>query len=243
MTPTDIAERFIRAAEVERASRVHVGPSPLRAQLLPYVHDHADKTGWGKSPLARIVKKGRLIQGDWLDPKEDPLADERKRFWERMGLTPTAEEMRELDGLYDLLLLVEDDAHRRALLAWSRAKAGGKAFRRWCFQVEGIHEETGRRRKNRALALIYAHLVRSDVQNYDNGVSGVLPCWPEISDVSDTVGEDAGRREGLNNWAVEDARPAIHADRPLDFSWAAKRNEHRRRLAKRRAEQAKQRAA
>ena len=233
MNVADIAEKFIRAAEVERAIRVHVGPAPLRAQQLPYVHDHADKTGWGKSPLPRIVKRKKLIQGDWLDENEDPLADERKRFWERLGMTPTAEEMRELDGLYDILLLVENDEQRRALLAWSRAKAGGKAFRRWCFQVEGIHPETGRRRKDRALTRICAHLVRSDVQNNDNDCSPLLHSGPEISDVSDTVDEDAGKREGLNSWAAQDA--AI-ADIPSlrDFSWAAKRNAHRRKMAERR---------
>lgn len=235
----EIAEKFIRAAEVERASHVHVGPAPLRAQQLPYVHDYEDKAGWGKSPLSRIVKRGKLIQGDWLDEKDDPLADERKRFWERMGLTPTAEEMRELDGLYDLLMLVEDDGQRRALLAWSRSKAGGKAFRRWCFQVEGIHPETGRRRKDRALARISAHLVRSDVQNYDNAHLPLLHSGPEISDVSDTLEEDAGKREGLNTWAADDAFAPFLADTVHDFSWARKRNERRRQQeAKRKREAA-----
>lgn len=242
MNTGEIAEKFIRAAEVDRNNKEHVGPAPLRAQQLNYVHDHADKNGWGKSPLARIVKRGRLIQGDWLDANEDPLADERKRFWERMGLTPTAEEVRELDGLYDLLMLVEDDGQRRALLAWSRSKAGGKAFRRWCFQVEGIHPETGRRRKDRALARISAQLVRRDVQNNDNAHSPLLHGGPEISDVSATLEEDAGKREGLNTWVSDDA---IIADLPSlrDFSWASKRNEHRRKLRARQQEKRKREAA
>ncbi len=234
MNVGEIAEAFIRGAEVERASKVHVGPAPLRAQQLPYVHDTADKNNWGKSPLARIVKKGKLIQGDWLDPNEDPLADERKRFWERMGLTPTAEELRELDGLYDLLMLVEDDGHRRALLAWARSKVGGKAFRRWCFQVEHIHPETGRRRKDRALASIHAQLVRSDVQNSDNGQSGLLQSGHEIGDVSDSIAEDAGKRDGLNSWAAEDALTRTMIPEIADFSWAAKRSERRRQQEARR---------
>jgi hypothetical protein len=201
----EIAEKFIRAAEVERASHEHVGPAPLRAQQLPYVHDHVDKNGWGKSPLQRVIKKGRLIQGDWLDEKDDPLADERKAFWDRLGVTATAEELRELDALF-----------------------GGKAFRRWCFQVEGIHPETGRRRKDRALARISAQMVRSDVQNSDIDGCGVLQSGPEISDVCDTFGEDAGKREGLNNWAAEDAFAPFLENVIHDFSWAAKRNERRR---------------
>ena len=110
----EIAEKFIRAAEVERASREHVGPKPLRAQALPYVHSYADKAGWRKEP------------GDKLECGADPLGEERKAFWERMGLTPTAQEIAELDGVYDLLLIVENDGQRRALLAWARSKVGGK---------------------------------------------------------------------------------------------------------------------
>jgi hypothetical protein len=212
----EIAEKFIRAAEVERASREHVGPKPLRAQALPYVHSYADKAGWRKEP------------GDKLERGADPLAEERKAFWERMGLTPTAQEIAELDGLYDLLMLVEDDGQRRALLAWARSKVGGKSFRRWCFQIEGIHPETGRRRKDRALTRIYAHLSRSVVQNSNIHRSPLLHSGPEISDVLDTVEEDVGRREGLNNWAADDAFTPFLVDVKHDFSWAAKRNERRR---------------
>lgn len=224
----EIAERFIRAAEVERASTVHVGPARLRAQQLPYVHDQADKNGWGKAKEKRVVKKGQLIQGDWLNEGDDPLAEERKRFWERMGMMPTAAEMRELEGLYDLLMMVDDDGERRALLAWARSKVGGKAFRRWCFQVEGIHPETGRRRKDRALARISARVSRSTMQHSESGCSPLLHSGPEISDVSDTVEEDAGKREGLNNWAADDAFTPFLTDGVHDFTWAQKRNERRR---------------
>lgn len=240
MNVGEIAEKFIRAAEVDRATREHVGPAPLRAQSLPYVHDQVDMNGWGKSPLHRIIKKGKLIQGDWLDAKDDPLAEERKAFWERLGVIVTAEEMRELDGLYDLLMMVDDEGERRALLAWSRAKAGGKAFRRWCFKVEGIHPETGRRRKDRALARISAKLVRSDVQNYENDASDMLHCGPEISNSVDTLDEDAGKRDGLNNWAADGAFSSVFSDSAVDFSWAQKRNERRRqrKAAKRKREAA-----
>lgn len=235
----EIAEKFIRAAEVERASREHVGPARLRAQQLPYVHDQADKNGWGKSPLQRVIKKGKLIQGDWLDPNEDPLADERKAFWERMGLTPTAAELRELDGLYDLLMMVGDDGERRALLAWARSKVGGKAFRRWCFQVEGIHPETGRKRKDRALARISANLVRRPMQNSEIDCSPLLHSGPEIGDVSDTVEDDVGRREGLNSWMADGALASVVSE-AADFSWAQKRWERRRQreAAKRKREAA-----
>lgn len=211
----EIAEKFIRAAEVERASREHVGPAPLRAQQLPYVHTFTDKLNWRKEP------------GDKLEKGADPLADERKAFWERMGMMPTSEELRELDGLYDLLMLIEKDEERRALLAWARSKVGGKAFRRWCFQVEGIHPETGRRRKDRALARIDAHLRGGVVQNCANDPEALLQCGPEFGDVSGTLDEDAGRRNGLNSWMADGALASVLTDTP-DFSWAQKRWQLRR---------------
>jgi len=211
----EIAEKFIRAAEVERASREHVGPAPLRAQQLPYVHTFTDKLNWRKEP------------GDKLEKGADPLAEERKAFWERMGMMPTSEELRELDGLYDLLMLIEKDEERRALLAWARSKVGGKAFRRWCFQVEGIHPETGRRRKDRALARIDAHLRGGVVQNCANDPEALLQCGPEFGDVSGTLDEDAGRRNGLNSWMADGALASVLTDTP-DFSWAQKRWQLRR---------------
>mgnify|MGYP001380135180 CR=1 FL=1 len=210
-----IADLFIRAAEVERAMPGHVGPAPLRAQQLPYVHTFADKAGWRKEP------------GDKLEKGADPLSEERKAFWEKMGMMPTSDELRELDGLYDMLMLVEDDGQRRALLAWARSKVGGKAFRRWCFAVEGIHPETGRRRKDRALARISAQLVRSDVQNCDNGDSHLLRSGAEIEHISDTIAEDVTSREKLNSWMSENARLACEGQ--ADFSWAQKQWERRRR--------------
>lgn len=224
----EIAERFIRAAEIERHSPEHVGPAPLRAQQMPYVHTYEDKLNWRKE------------QGDKLERGSDPLSEERKAFWEKLGIMPTAQELSQLEGLYDLLMMVDDHGERRALLAWARSKVGGKAFRRWCFQVEGIHPETGRRRKDRALTRISDRLSRSDAQHSENDRSPLLHSGPEIGDVLDTVEEDAGKRNGLNNWAAEDAFTSFLADQKHDFSWADKRNQLRRQreAAKRKKEAA-----
>jgi hypothetical protein len=228
----EIAERFIRAAEVERAMQIHVGPMPLRAQQLPYVHDYADKAGWRKEP------------GDKLIAGADPLAEERKAFWERLGVMPSAHELAELDSLYDWLTSTDDDGERRALLAWARSKVGGKSFRRWCFMVEGIHPETGRRRKDRALAKIHAYLSGRTMQHDENAEIRVLQGGAEIGDVSDTFGEDAGKRDGLDHWLSPDAFTRDFSLDQADFSWAAKRNERRRqREAQRLKELAKQKAA
>jgi hypothetical protein len=212
----EIQELFIRAAEIDRHSHEHVGPSPMRSLPLPYVHDYADKAGWRKEI------------GDKLAKGEDPLAEERRRFWERIGSMPTSEEISQVEAIFDWLLATDNDGERRALLAWARAKAGGKSFRRWCFQVEGIHPETGRKRKNRAIDKIRAILVRKDGQHSETAPVGQLANGHEIGDVSDTLGEDAGKRDSLNSWMAASAYSPFRADGPLDFSWAAKRNELRR---------------
>ncbi|TPL40677.1 hypothetical protein [Mesorhizobium sp. B2-4-6] len=212
----EIAELFIRMAEVDRASHEHVGPSQPRSLALPYVHSQTDKNGWGKAP------------GDFLAVGEDPLADERRAFWERLGALPTAQELSALEEIFDWLKAVENEKERRALLAWSRSKVGGKSFRRWCFKVEGIHPETGRRRKDRALERIRAKLVRSPSEESENPVSGVLRSGDEKGHFSGTIEEDGGEREGLDYWAADGALSSFLTDGKDDFSWATKRNERRR---------------
>lgn len=228
----EIAEAFIRAAEIDRNTHEHVGPSPLRAQQLPYVHTFADKAGW------------RREIGDKLRPGEDPLSEERKAFWERLGMRPTAEELSRLEAIYDWLASTDDDGERRALLAWARSKAGGKSFRRWCFTVEGIHPETGRRRKDRALDKIRRYLSGRTMQHDGNGEIRVLHAGTEIVDVSDTLAEDAGKRDTLNSWSAEDAFAPFMTGVPLDFSWPERRNERRRQAeARKRKEAERQKAA
>ncbi|PWJ80624.1 hypothetical protein C7441_112166 [Pseudaminobacter salicylatoxidans] len=225
----DIANIFIRAAEIDRHSHEHVGPAALRAQQLPYVHTQADKNGWRKEPGRRVVdKKGRLIRGDWLVEGEDPLSDERKAFWERLAAMPTAEEISAIEKVFDWLVATNDDCERRALWAWARAKAGGKSFRRWCFQIEGIHPETGRRRKDRALQRISDHLAGKRDLHDENREIRVLSCGHENGHVLATVEEGAGRRDELNSWLADDAFATVMPPEFDDFSWAAKRNERRR---------------
>jgi hypothetical protein len=132
---------------------------------------------------------------------------------------------------------MDDDAERRALWAWARSKAGGKSFRRWCFGVEGIHPETGRRRKDRALQRISDHLAGKHHLHNGSAQIRVLQVVPEISDISATLAEDVGQRDGLNSWLADDAFAPFMVGIKDDFSWAAKRNERRRQQA------ARQRAA
>lgn len=222
-----LAEIFIRAAEIDRNTREHVGPAALRAQQLPYVHSWTDKAGWRKEI------------GDKLDPKADPLAEERKAFWERISSMPTAAELSIIDSMFDWLKATNDDAERRALWAWARAKAGGKSFRRWCFQVERIHPETGRRRKDRALQRISDHLNGKRHLHDEKREIRLLSCGDQIRDVSATIAEDAGERDKLNSWLADGAfSPFLQNEPTSAFSWAAKRNEIRRQREQQRRKQA-----
>ncbi|MGN6144705.1 MAG: hypothetical protein ACTHOP_14055 [Mesorhizobium sp.] len=213
----DIANIFIRAAEIDRSSHEHVGPGALRAQQLPYVHDFADKAGWRKEP------------GDKLPKGADPYAEERKSFWDRIASMPTAAEISAIDQVFDWLEIVPDQ-ERRALWAWARAKVGGKSFRRWCFTVEAIHPETGRRRKDRALQRISDHLAGKRGLHEQTAEIRVLSCGHEIGDVSATLAEDAGKRDHFNSWMSDSAFSPFMVNEPqAAFSWAAKRNELKRR--------------
>lgn len=219
----DIANIFIRAAEIDRNSHEHVGPGALRGQQLPYVHTWSDKAGWRKEA------------GDKLAKGEDPLADERKAFWERISAMPSAAEITMIDGLFEWLRDVRDP-ERRALWAWARAKAGGKSFRRWCFNVEGIHPETGRRRKDRALQRIWGHLAGKRDLHDENREIRLLHHPHEISDVSATLAEEAGNRDQLNSWMSDSAfAPFMQGEPQSAFAWAQRRNERRRQREKRKA--------
>lgn len=219
MNELEITERLIRAAEIEdRLPRV--GPARLKAMALPYVHTAEDMRGWGK----------RAGERDFLRTEDaDRHAVHRREFWEQVSVT--ARDVSEAEEAWGWLALVENEDHRAALAAWAGCMADNKRrfFKDWCSRA-GISEKTGRKRKDRAIARIYAHLVRSDMQNYDIGDLEGLPGTPEISDVDGRIG-DAWRGDPYS---------LRQSSGDGDFEWAAKRNERRRQreAAKRRKEAA-----
>lgn len=118
------------------------------------------------------------------------------------------------------------------------------SFAAWC-RAEGdiddqgrrkaIHEMTGTRRKNRAIAIIEQHLVRGSSSNNENGGFGLLPVGPVFEHISDMVGAGSESEEGLRSIMDDTAFSPIGVLEARDFSWAEARNEMRRqREAKRR---------
>lgn len=216
MTEAEIAEAFIRAAEIERRMpKTGERPRGFGGYPLATVHTYEDKLGWRKEI------GDQLIRGD------DPLAEERQAFTDGRSSRVTAEDV----SLWERCIrwtteLLSDPRERRALWAWAFAKAGGKPFSKWCFRIERIHPETGRRRKDRAIARISGELVRSDAQNIELPGSALLLCGPQIGDSAATMGVDAQKRETF--WRDEAFRPIHSPASEHDFSWAEARNALRR---------------
>lgn len=217
MNRAQIQEWFIRAAEIDRHDPQHVGPKQPRSLDLPYTHDYADKAGWGT--------KG--------------LEEERRLFWEKLQLRASSHEITQVEKMYSWLQAVGNDQQRRALLAWARAKAGGISFNRWCFKVEDIHPETGRRRKDRAIEAICRHLGSSGSQHCENGRNGELASGGEVPHKHGII-ENAARPEDRGRvWRDPAFQSLLSSDVEPDFSWAEKRNELRRRRRKLRQQQEK----
>ena len=224
----EIAERFIQAAEIDiRLPAVH-GPKQPRSLALPYIHDFADVNGYGDGmQLARGEKKPR-----------NRLKELSEAFFDLRALRVSAKEVSDWEECIRWgSEFVSDDCERRALWAWAISRAGGLSLNKWA-RREGIHPNTGRARKDRALAQISAILVRNASQHSGSAQIRLLQDPPQISDVSDITGDDIGERDCLNSWIADGAFAKILSSEHDDFSWAAKRNQARRQREQQRRKQA-----
>lgn len=213
MDAGDIAQRFIRAAEIERAMpRTGERPTAPRGWQLQTVHTFADKAGWRKEI------------GDFLLAGDNPLAEERRAFTEGRSTRLTTEDVAlwEACRLWTVELL-QDPRERRALWAWSFSKVGGRLFNAWCFDVEGIHPETGRRRKDRAIVRIAMKLATDRPVSATEATRRVVDLVPSIEPKSAEL--EPGRRKPVNAWMAQDALSPFFGDG--DFSWSQKRNQRR----------------
>jgi hypothetical protein len=172
MTFEEIQELFIRGAEVDRRLPNTARPKPLKSQSLPFVHDWADINGWDAED-----KKAR--EWEWLDPDQLKLTTKDVSDWERCMA---------------LIVRVERETDRRCLLHWAKAKAGGRPFNAWCRQ-EGIHPETGKRRKNRAILVIEASFVRNSTLDSEINALSQLTEAEQIWDKTDKLAKRAWRDE------------------------------------------------
>lgn len=246
MNQGDIAERLIRAAEIEQAG-ARVGPAPLRAQQLPYAHSEEDMRNWGHRRGERRSRDPKANACRLRPEDADAHALYRREFWEYLGVT--ARDVSEAEEAWGWYALVDDEDNRAALAAWVRCMADHKRlfFKDWCKNI-GITAKTGRARKNRAIASIHAQLDRRDVQNNDSGGFEGFPCTPEIGDIEPNIAGRVQEQNGITSWTADDAfnsflinpksvRNRVDVDE-AGFSWAAKRNQRRRqREAKKRKQE------
>lgn len=213
MTPEQIIEIFIKAAEVDRKLPDTARPKTLKAMNFGYVHDVADINGWASEDK-------EALRWAWLDPEK--LRNSRND----MGLWYASME---------LIKLVRKAENRRALFAWAASKAGGMSLPRWCREIErqttgkGIHPETARRRAKSAISEIASAFASKPLLHKQNDDFEVLPDTPEISDKLGT----------LRVWRPDEAKPtACGFDEGLrEIDW------HDLQLAKRRERDARRRKA
>lgn len=226
-----IKDLLIDAVQLDRRSHEHVGPRHLRAQQFAYEHDFQDMAGWGK---ALGDKKCQLTPDD-ADPY-GPKGQLSRAFWEQFDREPTPAEMSRAHAVHGWIMLVDDVKERRALIGWLHSKAGGKSFRRWCKQIEGISQTTGLKRKNRALEKIFLSLGRSGIPHDFSPAGQGLPFAGDFGDVSATIA--TGADEGIDRWSAADAKPQVKihhvgsrrevAVQRSEMTWAEKQNARRR---------------
>ncbi|MCV9960404.1 hypothetical protein OIU34_00695 [Pararhizobium sp. BT-229] len=212
MTREEITELFIRGAEIDKRLPDTAQPARLKSQSLPFIHTQADQNGWGG----------------------ERYEEERAAFWDERSTRLRTSDVSGWEKCNDLILFVDSESERRCLWHWSISKAGGQSFSRWC-RSEGIHVETGRRRKDRAITHIALSFARNPLQNNENDTNGLLRLGPEISDIHVNIADVAQ----THSWRDDGAFSPIGIPELRDFSWAAKRNEMRRQ----RAEEKRQAAA
>lgn len=163
MTPEQIAELFVQAAETDRRLPDTARPARLKAMSLPYVHSDKDQAGWG-------AERYQL---------------ERAEFFTSKG--PTKNQVGLWEAAMEMIKLVAKPENRRSLWAWASAKAGGMPVKKWARTVEHVHPETVSRRAKASITEIHHKLCSNGDLHNQNDMNEVLPDTPEISDKTGTV--------------------------------------------------------
>ncbi|KRA63106.1 hypothetical protein [Rhizobium sp. Root651] len=118
------------------------------------------------------------------------------------------------------------------------------SFTAWCrsegnIDADGrkspVHEMTGTRRKDRAIAVIEQYLVRGSSPNVERDGFGVLPVGPVFEHISVNIETDAPVNKGKT---FERDADTVFAKDSVVFDWREYRNEERRRRAARKREAA-----
>lgn len=259
MTELEVAELFIKAAHIDSILPINAAPQKLKGasfQKVPLTY--SDQRKWfAWSPGD---KPGQLLKGDdpikdwWLEFWDGRTADMSRNdvaVWERAN-----ELMRFVSNEHNRRALwawakskvgsLEADVCKTriptkpmrgkiaAKLKIHKRKQKDVSFAAWC-RSEGIHEMTGSRRKDRALAVISQQLVRSSSPNVETPHFEVLPVGAILEHISDSIAADAPDSQGRT---FERDRETVYAKDATLAVWQEYRNARRREREKRKREAA-----
>lgn len=208
MNEGQIIELFVKAAEVERKLPNTAKPATMKAMNLGYVHSFADMNGWDQAQKDEW-------RWSWLDPTKARATTNDVGIWQ---------------AAMEVVTLVPCSKKRRALWAWAKAEAGGRAFAAWCRDVEGISRQLGDWRKNAAIESIVSAFQRKPLLHNDKAEETAFTNQPEIED----------KKSNIAVWRPDESKPLrCYFDTDLDgFDWSEKRNQQRRQRNQRKQEAA-----
>lgn len=260
MNKVEIADLFIKAAWIDGRLPINASPKRLKGSWVPFVHTEEDV----KSRIKTGISFGEFREQ--LHADDNPFEDWVQKWWDEENQRLKPDDLATWERANELIVLVSDEGNRRALWAWARAKIGkldaqqtkirigskklGRqklklhkrtrkdvSFAAWC-KSEGIHEMTGSRRKDRAIAVIEQHLVRGSSLNNVSSPFGVLPVGAVFEHISDMIGAGSVSEEGLRSLMDDTAFSPIGVLEARDFSWSEARNQARREREERRRQAA-----
>lgn len=260
MNKAEIASLFIESAYIDSRLPINARPKALKGTWIPFVHSEEDV----KSRIKTGISFGKFKEQ--LQRDDNPFEEWAHKWWDEENQRLKAEDIASWERVNDLIAVVADEGNRRALWAWAKSKVGtleahesktrittkkmgsqklkshkktrrDVSFTAWC-RAEGIHEMTGSRRKDRAIAVIEQHLVRGSSSNHVSGGIGVLPVGPVFEHITDMIGAGSFSEEGLRCIMDDTAFSPIGVLEARDFSWVDARNEIRRQREARKREAA-----
>jgi hypothetical protein len=227
LTTQDMMKWITREKTDVGRNQLRKGDDPIKDWWLQFWDDRSTDTSrkdiglWEMSMELMILvadEGNRRALWAWANAKVDNLSAHQKA---------TRQTKAGKDGTLPAMTL---KAHKRT--------RRGVSFAAWC-KSEGIHEMTGSRRKDRAIAIILQHLVRGRSSNVESGEFGVLPVGPVFEHICDMIGAGSESEEGLRSIMDDTAFSPIGVLEARDFSWAEARNEQRRQREAERREKRK----
>lgn len=233
MTPEDVKERLVEAAQIERrmpASEeevmerfIHAAdvarrlpaqgtrPAGHGGYVLPYVHTFAEMVGWGEQRQREHVNE---IMSRWMNglSVEDITRHDECAAW--------------------ISRYVARDEDRAALWNWALSKVGGRPFSQWCKMTKpngkrGFDERTGRNRKASAVRMILRGLANDGLllePHAQNEASGQVRTDVEKY----ATEEEKVEAQPETFWRDFDPSELVEDLKQRDFGWAERQNEIRR---------------